>query len=165
MTTNKKNTVKKYILLQNLPFGNLKKGMIFSYDSITKNAVFSNGQEISPFDVTDKNFVKQAADVPYNIGDTVVYHTRLYKITDINFATGYCNLLAFYANKTEDQVSYKLLETARVYWFVNSSGTVSSSYIGKQPDADLWRAKSKNMFETKEECQKYKNIVLNSRFI
>ena len=163
MATNKKNTVKKYMLSQNFPFGNLKAGMIFSYDTITKTAVFPNGQEISPFDVTDKNFVKSVADVKFNVGDCVIYHTRLYKITDINYVTGRCKLLEFYANKEVDFVSHSVLTAAQVYWFVNSSGTVSSSYIGKQPDADLWRAKTKNMFNTKEECQKYKNIVLKSK--
>lgn len=163
MVTNKKNTTKKYILLQNLPFGNLKKGTVFTYDTITKTAVFSNGQEISSFDITDKNFVKPAADVKFNIGDCVIYDTRLYKITDINYVTGRCNLLEFYANKAVTGVSHSVLKTAQVYWFVNSSGAVSTSYLGKQPDADMWRAKSKNMFDTKEECQKYKNIVLKSK--
>lgn len=163
MTANKKNTVKKYILVQNLPFGNLTKGMIFTYDLITKTATFPNGTEIPMFDVTDKTFVKSAADVKFKVGDCVIYHTRLYKITDINYENGRCKLLDFYANKTEDFVSHTVLKPAQVYWFVNSSGSVSSSYIGKQPEADLWRSKLKNMFDTKEECQKYKNIVLKSK--
>lgn len=160
MATNKKNTLKKYVLVQNLPFGNLTKGMLFSYDPLTKNAIFPNGTEISMFDVTDETFVKPAV-CSYNIGDTVIYHNRLYKITFINYINGRCDLKDFYANINEKQVSYQMLKTTNVYWFVNSSGEVSSSYIGKQPNADLWRTKTNNMFETKEECQKYKTIVLS----
>lgn len=163
MTTNKKNSIKKYILIQNLPFGKLTKGMIFTFNPITKTAVFPNGREISQFDVTDKNFVKPAVDVPYEVGENVIYNTRLYKITNINYATGYCDLHEFYSNVTESRVNYINLRIAQVYWFVNSSGAISSSYIGKQPDADLWRTKSKNMFDTKEECQKYRDNVLSNK--
>lgn len=153
----------KYTLVMNLPFGNLKKGTIFEFDNITKTAKFPNGAEISPFDVTDKTFVKECVPVPYTVGDNVIYAGKLYIITEINYTNGYCDLKEFYSNVNEHNVFYKSLKSANVYWFVNSRGAVSSTYYGKDETADLWRSKSKNMFDTKAECEKYKNIVFKSK--
>lgn len=159
----KKLTTTKYTLVMDLPFGNLKKGMIFNFDNITKTAKFPNGAEISPFDVTNKTFVKECVAVPFNLRDTVLYNNKLYIITNINYVNGYCDLREFYSNVDIHNVSYRMLRTAKVYWFVNSRGAVSSTYYGKDETADLWRCKSKNMFDDRTECEKYKNIVLKSK--
>lgn len=158
-----KQKITKYTLIMDLPFGNLKKGMMFEFDNITKTAKFSNGTELSPFDVSDKTFVKECMPVPFVIGDKVIYNTKLYIITSVNYANGYCDLKEFYSNVNENTVFYKHLKKVQMYYFVNSRGAISSTYYGKDETADLWRAKSKNMFDTKSECEHYKDIVLKSK--
>lgn len=39
-----------------------------------------------------------------------------------------------------------------LYWFLDSKGIPQKGYSGENPDADNWRSKSRNMFETKEEA-------------
>ena len=45
-TKKNKTTEKKYILSADLPFGNLKKDTIFTYNAITKVASFPNGVQM-----------------------------------------------------------------------------------------------------------------------
>ena len=98
-TKKNKVTEKKYILSADLPFGNLKKDTIFTYNAITKVASFPNGIQISDFDISNSKFVKKCVDISFKVDDIVLYDTRLYRITDINYITGICNLHEVYANK------------------------------------------------------------------
>ena len=52
-TKKNKAAEKKYILSADLPFGNLKKDTIFTYNAITKVASFPNGIQISDFDISN----------------------------------------------------------------------------------------------------------------
>ena len=96
-TKKNKVTEKKYILSADLPFGNLKKDTIFTYNAITKVASFPNGVQISDFDISNSKFVKKCVDISFSIDDIVLYETRLYRITDINYITGICSLHEVYA--------------------------------------------------------------------
>ena len=49
------------------------------------------------------------------------------------------------------------------YYFINSSGQTSSSYIGKDPAADSWRALTNNLFYTKDEAVKYRDSILKKK--
>ena len=86
-TKKNKTTEKKYILSADLPFGNLKRDTIFTYNAITKVASFPNGVQISDFDISNSKFVKKCVDISFSIDDIVLYDTRLYRITDINYIT------------------------------------------------------------------------------
>ena len=67
MNTKKNKTAeKKYILSADLPFGNLKKDTIFTYNAITKVASFPNGIQISDFDISNSKFVKKCSIIRYN---------------------------------------------------------------------------------------------------
>lgn len=161
----KKNKVseKKYILSADLPFGNLKKDTIFIYNAITKVASFPNGVQISDFDISNSKFVKKCVDISFSIDDIVLYETRLYRITDINYITGICSLHEVYANKEISRVGYHRLKPVTFYYFINSSGQTSSSYIGKDPAADSWRALTNNLFYTKDEAVKYRDSILKKK--
>lgn len=159
----KKNRVKnteKYVLISNLPFGNLIKDTMFDYNEITKTAIFPNGMQIPDFDVTNTNFVKKCKDISFNINDAVLYNGKLYVIININHMNGYCQLKEYYANVTINHVMYTKLTIADIYYFINSSGKISTSYIGKDADADIWRQKTSNMFYTKDDATKYRDNIL-----
>ena len=117
----KKNKVswKKYILSADLPFGNLKKDTIFTDNAITKVASFPNGIQISDFDISNSKFVKKCVDISFKVDDIVLYDTRLYRITDINYITGICNLHEVYANKEISRVEYHRLKPVTYYFFIN----------------------------------------------
>ena len=162
-TKKNKVTEKKYSLSADLPFGNLKKDTIFTYNAITKVASFPNGVQISDFDISNSKFVKKCVDISFSIDDIVLYETRLYKITDINYITGICSLHEVYANNDIPRVGYHRLKPVTFYYFINSSGQTSSSYIGKDPAADSWRALTNNLFYTKDEAVKYRDSILNKK--
>ena len=161
----KKNKVseKKYILSADLPFGNLKRDTIFTYNAITKVASFPNGVQISDFDISNSKFVKKCVDISFKIDDIVLYETILYRITDINYITGICSIHEVYANKDIPRVAYHRLKPVTFYYFINSSGKISSSYIGKDPAADSWRALANNLFYTKDEAVKYRDSILKKK--
>ena len=119
----KKNKVswKKYILSADLPFGNLKKDTIFTYNSITKVASFPNGVQISDFDISNSKFVKKCVDISFKVDDIVLYDTRLYRITDINYITGICSIQEVYSNKDIPRVEYHRLKPVTLYYFINSN--------------------------------------------
>lgn len=158
-TTKNKTTEKKYILSADLPFGNLKKDTIFTYNAITKVASFPNGVQISDFDISDSKFVKKCVDISFKIGDIVLYETILYRITNINYINGICSIHEVYSNKDIPRVKYHHLKPVTFYYFINSSGKISSSYIGKDPAADSWRALTNNLFYTKDEAVKYRDYI------
>lgn len=158
-TKKNKTTEKKYILSADLPFGNLKKDTIFTYNAITKVASFPNGVQISDFDISNSKFVKKCVDISFKIDDIVLYETRLYRITDINYITGICSLHEVYANKEISRVGYHRLKPVTF----NSAGQISSSYIGKDPAADSWRALTNNLFYTKDEVVKYRDSILKKK--
>ena len=162
-TKKNKTTEKKYILSEDLPFGNLKKDTIFTYNAITKVASFPNGVQISDFDISNSKFVKKCVDISFKIDDIVLYETRLYRITDINYITGICSLHEVYANKEIFRVEYHRLKPVTYYFFINSAGQTSSSYIGKDPAADSWRALTNNLFYTKDEAVKYRDSILKKK--
>lgn len=158
-TKKNKTTEKKYILSADLSFGNLKKDTIFTYNAITKVASFPNGVQISDFDISNSTFVKKCVDISFKIDDIVLYETRLYRITDINYITGICSIHEVYANKEISRVGYHRLKPVTF----NSSGQTSSSYIGKDPAADSWRALTNNLFYTKDEVVKYRDSILKKK--
>ena len=162
-TKKNKVTEKKYSLSADLPFGNLKKDTIFTYNAITKVASFPNGVQISDFDISNSKFVKKCVDISFSIDDIVLYETRLYRITDINYITGICSLHEVYANKEISSVGYHRLKPVTFYYFINSSGQTSSSYIGKDPAADSWRALTNNLFYTKDDAVKYRDSILKKK--
>ena len=82
-TKKNKTTEKKYILSEDLPFGNLKKDTIFTYNAITKVASFPNGVQISDFDISNSKFVKKCVDISFKIDDIVLYENCFYKVTHI----------------------------------------------------------------------------------
>ena len=162
-TKKNKVTEKKYILRADLPFGNLKTDTIFTYNAITKVASFPNGVQISDFDISNSTFVKKCVDISFSIDDIVLYDTILYRITDINYITGRCSLHEVYANKEISGVEYHRLKPVTLYYFINSAGKISSSYIGKDPAADSWRALANNLFYTKDEAVKYRDSILKKK--
>lgn len=66
----------------------------------------------------------------------------------------------FHNNTIIRKVAGGALEKTHVYWFVNSHGSVSQTYYGRQPQADAWRMATKNMFATKEEATNYHDSIL-----
>ena len=163
ITKKNKTTEKKYILSADLPFGNLKKDTIFTYNAITKVASFPNGIQISDFDISNSKFVKKCVDISFKIDDIVLYETILYRITNINYITGICSIHEVYSNKDIPRVEYHRLKPATLYYFINSTGKISSSYIGKDPAADSWRALTNNLFYTKDEAVKYRDSILKKK--
>lgn len=61
------------------------------------------------------------------------------------------------------RVGYHRLKPVTFYYFINSSGQTSSSYIGKDPAADSWRALTNNLFYTKDEAVKYRDSILKKK--
>lgn len=112
---------------------------------------------------TNLKFVKKCVDISFKIDDIVLYETRLYRITDINYITGICSLHEVYANKEISRVGYHRLKPVTFYYFINSAGQISSSYIGKDPAADSWRALTNNLFYTKDEVVKYRDSILKKK--
>ena len=162
-TKKNKAAEKKYILSADLPFGSLKKDTLSTYNAITTAASFPNGIQISDFDISNSKFVKKCVDISFKVDDIVLYDTRLYRITGINYITGICNLHEVYANKEISRVEYHRLKPVTYYFFINSSGQASSSYIGKDPTADSWRALTNNLFYTKDEAVKYRDSILKKK--
>lgn len=104
----------------------------FTYEkSLAATNHYLAGVQISDFDISNSKFVKKCVDISFSIDDIVLYETRLYKITDINYITGICSLHEVYANKEISRVGYHRLKPVTFYYFINSSGQTSSSYIGK----------------------------------
>lgn len=68
-----------------------------------------------------------------------------------------------YANKEISRVEYHCLKPVTFYYFINSAGQTSSSYIGKDPAADSWRALTNNLFYTKDEAAKYRDSILKKK--
>lgn len=136
----------------------------FTYEkSLAATNHYLAGVQISDFDISNSKFVKKCVDISFSIDDIVLYETRLYKITDINYITGICSLHEVYANKEISRVGYHRLKPVTFYYFINSSGQTSSSYIGKDPAADSWRALTNNLFYTKDEAVKYRDSILKKK--
>lgn len=47
----------------------------------------------------------------------------------------------------------KFLHTTAHYWFISSKGVISTDVVGRDPDAEKFRAKMANYFTTKTEAQ------------
>ena len=143
-------------------------GLISAYKMNQKIFILSDFIKKYPFlDINNKEYfeIKTVELLPY--GTKVKYQGETYHIIKVVGFKQFCADL-IYGNdvvpvyglskskygKLEKEavgIDVKLSET---YWFINSSGKICSSEVGKDARADRWRKRVGNYFETEEECRK-----------
>ncbi len=170
--------------LTNLPFG-ITKG-----DTITKaeRGKYKNHKgELVPYDPTvETSFFKEVKmeKIPFEKGDLVVIKKeeicRVHsdaKFSSINHKIpawtplkvvggGITRYKKLYVIVEFDSRQYEIVESSlikhEIYYFINSSGVVHSTFKGKDERADEYRKKSKNFYSSKDDANKSLDKILKT---
>ena len=150
-------------------------GLVSAYQMNQKIFRLSDFIEKYPFmDINNKEYfeIKTVEVLP---SDTKVkYQGEFYYIVEVVGFKQFCADLLYgntvvpiyglsqrrYRKKPEKKAVGVDIKTVDTYWFINSSGQICSTELGKNICADSWRKRVDNYFDTKEECRKvYKKLT------
>lgn len=162
-----KQLFKAYVLKQALPIAPLNKAnTVIRYNTVTKQASLLDGTVIEGVDVNNTNFFRESTVPTLEVGDYVKYMPgkgrgyQLYTIKSYNYATEKYHIVSI---DSHDECDINILHIVPVqcYWFINSEGKACYTYVGKNSDADNWRAATDNIFTTKDNAINYINEVMS----
>lgn len=159
-----------YEIIKDLPFGGTKGRILVKTGNIVtfadSNVKYLLGKDI----LSDSNFVKKLVPVEgkFKLGTKVCTTVGADRFTPVTVRSYEIKNRIKYAVCTSSTISTKHYKESDLieyqpYWFINSSGVVCQTLIDKKDSPARvveFRKKSKNFFETKEECQLALNAIM-----
>lgn len=158
----------RFKAIQNLPFG-IKENDILTFDGTY--CTDTNGEIILLNPSREKEFFKAIKDQKFKAGDFVCIKNhdvkskknylaigKPYEI--IRYLSGTSNYVILRTPQGDVEIHDVNLHICTPYWFLNSSGKISTAIHGKEPNADTFRVLTNNYFGSYKDAEiSLKNIL------
>lgn len=167
-----KSTIYKAIV--SIPEFGIKKGDIIVFDRTARNYSIESTGRVLPEYLNLRPGKEIQLVMQFHATGTIVvpndgcipktFPTGMYVIADFYSRQEKYKLVPIsqvgkdYQSITLPDSKFKAVKT---YYFISSTGTVQMTYLGKDKNADDWRAANNNVFKSKDEATAIKESKLN----